>query len=177
MGLLTRPEWRRLSRSYEIRRDLEDEDSEYEAGVEDCVYIFKTCIEALLSRHPVTLIRVSEMKDVIETAGPATADPGLIEDYGHAPDTRQLEIVKFLFSTATNDDEPDLVRQNAFTGIGVRAEVTRPAVTVELAKHVQERVGRTPLTDLQVRVATAGACSPTCARPSAGPSSAPTSAS
>lgn len=63
MGLLTRPEWRRLSRSYEIRRDLEHEDSEYEAGVEDCVYVFKTCIEAVLSRDPVTLIRVSEVKE------------------------------------------------------------------------------------------------------------------
>jgi len=160
MGLLTRPEWRRLSRSYEIRRDLEHEDSEYEAGVEDCVYIFKTCIEAVLSRDPVTLIRVCEVKEVIETAGPATADPGLIEDYEHAPDTRQLEIAKFLFSTATNDDDPDLVRQNAFTMIGVLAEVTRPAVTVELAKHVQEKVGRTPLTELQVRVADAAGVLP-----------------
>lgn len=161
MGLLTRPEWRRLSRSYEIRRDLEHEDSEYEAGVEDCVYIFKTCIEAVLSRDPVTLIRVSEVKEVIETAGPATADPGLIEDFEHAPNSRQLEIGKFLFSTATNDDEPDLVRQNAFTMIGVLAEVTRPAVTVELAKHLQEKLGRrTPLTQLQVRVANAAGVLP-----------------
>lgn len=161
MGLLTRPEWRRLSRSYEIRRDLEHEDSEYEAGVEDCVYIFKTCIEAVLSRDPVTLIRVSEVKDVIETAGPATADPSLIEDFEHAPDTRQLEILKFLFSTATNDDEPDLVRQNAFTVIGVLTDVTRPAVTVELAKHVQEKIGRrTPFTELQVRVANAAGVLP-----------------
>lgn len=161
MGLLSRPEWRRMSRSYEIRRDLEHEDSEYEAGVEDCVYIFKTCIEAVLSRDPVTLIRVSEVKEVVETAGPATADPGLIEDYEHAPDTRQLEIVKFLFSTATNDDEPDLVRQNAFTLIGVLSDVTRPAVTVELAKHVQDKIGRrTPLTELQVRVANAAGVLP-----------------
>lgn len=29
MGLLTRPEWRRLTRAYDIRRDLEHEDSEY----------------------------------------------------------------------------------------------------------------------------------------------------
>lgn len=161
MGLLTRPEWRRLSRSYEIRRDLEHEDSEYEAGVEDCVYIFKTCIEAVLCRDPVTLIRVSEVKEVIEAAGPATADPGLVEDYEHAPDTRQLEIAKFLFSTATNDEEPDLVRQNAFTMIGGLVDVTRPSVIVELAKHVQEKIGRrTPLTELQVRVAEAAGVLP-----------------
>src|ERR1043166_7714044 len=53
MGLLTRPDWRRLSRCYEIRRDLEHEDDEYEAGVEDCIYIFQTCISVVLSRDPV----------------------------------------------------------------------------------------------------------------------------
>jgi len=37
VGLLTRSEWRRLTRCYEIRRDLEHEDDEYEAGIEDCV--------------------------------------------------------------------------------------------------------------------------------------------
>lgn len=160
MGLLTRAQWRRLSRCYEIRRDLEHEDSEYEAGVEDCVYIFTTCIEAVLSRDPVTLIRVHEVKQLIETAGPATADPALVEDYEHAPDTRQLEISKFLLSTATNESEPDLVRQNAFTILGTLAEATRPAVTVELAKHFQERIGRNPLTDLQVRVANASGVLP-----------------
>jgi hypothetical protein len=40
MGLLPRPEWRRVTRCYEIRRDLEHEDDEYEATVEDCIYIF-----------------------------------------------------------------------------------------------------------------------------------------
>lgn len=166
MGLLSRPEWRRLSRSYEIRRDLEHEDSEYEAGVEDCIYIFTTCIEAVLSRDPVTLIRVSEVKEVVETAGPATPDPSLIEDYKHAPDTRQLEIGKFLFSTATNDEEPDVVRQNAFTLIGGLAHATRPSVTVELAKHVQEKIGRrTPFTELQVRVAASAGVLPYLRKP------------
>lgn len=160
MGLLTRPEWRRLSRSYEIRRDLEHEDSQYEAGVEDCVYIFKTCIEAVLSRDPVTLIRVSEVKQVIETAGPATADSGLVEDYEHAPDTRQLEIAKFLLSTANDETEPDLVRQNAFTMLSTLTGVTRPSVTVELAKHFQDKIGRAPLTELQVRVANASGVLP-----------------
>ncbi|PCJ41643.1 MAG: hypothetical protein COA81_07065 [Alphaproteobacteria bacterium] len=37
MGLLRRAEWRRICRCYEIRRDLEHEDDEYEAGVEDCM--------------------------------------------------------------------------------------------------------------------------------------------
>ena len=38
MGLISRPEWRRLKRAYDIRKDLEHEDDQYEAGVEDCVY-------------------------------------------------------------------------------------------------------------------------------------------
>lgn len=166
MGLLTRPQWRRLSRCYEIRRDLEHEDSEYEAGIEDCVYIFSTCIEAVLSQDPVTLIKVSEVKDVVEAAGPVTADPVLVEDFQHAPDTRQLEIEKFLFSTATDDEQLDLVRQNAFTLIGALADVARPQVTLELAKYVQEKVGRrSALTELQVRVAAAAGILPYLRKP------------
>lgn len=153
MGLLTRPEWRRLTRAYDIRRDLEHEDSEYEAGVEDCVYIFKTCIEAVLSKDPVSLIKVAEVKQIIEAAGPAAPDLQLLEDYEHAPDTRQLEILKFLVSTCLNDDQPDLVRQNAFAVLGAISGLTRDAVKVELAKHLQDRLGRQPLTELHVRVA------------------------
>ncbi|MFE7961332.1 hypothetical protein [Streptomyces sp. NPDC057413] len=41
MGLLSRPEWRKMTRAYDIRRDLEHEDAEYEAGIEDCIYIFR----------------------------------------------------------------------------------------------------------------------------------------
>jgi hypothetical protein len=153
MGLLTRPEWRRLTRAYDIRRDLEHEDSEYEAGVEDCIYIFKTCIEAVLAKDPVNLIRVAEIKQVVEAAGPAVADLELVEDYEHAPDTRQLEILKFLVSTALNESEPELVRQNAFAVLRALAEPTRDAVRVLLAKHLQDRLGRQPLTETVMRVA------------------------
>jgi hypothetical protein len=153
MGLLTRPEWRRLTRAYDIRRDLEHEDSAYEAGVEDCIYIFKTCIEAVLAKDPVNLIRVAEIKQVVEAAGPAVADFELMEDYEHAPDTRQLEILKFLVSTSLNDSEPELVRQNAFAVLRALTGLTRDAVRVLLAKHLQDRLGRQPLTETVVRVA------------------------
>jgi hypothetical protein len=53
MGLISRPEWRRISHCYEIRRDLEHEDDEYEAGPEDIVYVFHTCIDVALS-EPLT---------------------------------------------------------------------------------------------------------------------------
>jgi hypothetical protein len=153
MGLLTRPEWRRMTRAYDIRRDLEHEDSEYEAGIEDVVYIFKTCIEAVLSKDPITLVRVADFKSVVEVAGPAVADARLIEDFEHAPDTRQSEILKFLISVALDESGSDLVRSNAFTVIGAIAEHTRSAVVVEVARHLQEKVGRRGLTDAEVRVA------------------------
>jgi hypothetical protein len=153
MGLLTRPEWRRLGRAYEIRRDLEHEDSEYEAGVEDCIYIFKTCIEAVLAKDPVNLIKVSEVKSIVQAAGPAVADLELVEDFEHAPDTRQLEILKFLLSTTLNDAELDLVRQNALSVLQSLASVTRDGVKVALASHVQDSVSRQPLTEVLVRTA------------------------
>ena len=155
MGLLTRPEWRRLTRAYDIRKDLEHEDSEYEAGVEDCVYIFKTCIEAVLAKDPIKLIRVAEVKEIIEVAGPAAADLDLIEDYEHAPDTRQLEILKFLVSTALNTAQPELVRQNAFAVLQALSQPTRDPVRVLLATHVQDSLNRDPLTETHVRVASA----------------------
>ena len=70
MGLLSRPEWRRMSRCYEIRKDLEHEDDEYEAGVEDCSYIFKTCVEVVLAVDPIHLLRVTDVKDLIEKSSP-----------------------------------------------------------------------------------------------------------
>lgn len=153
MGLLSRPEWRRLTRAYDIRRDFEHEDAEYEAGVEDCIYIFKTCIEAVLAKDPISLIKVAEVKGIVEAAGPAVADLELLEDYEHAPDTRQIEILKFLVSTTLNEREPDLVRQNALAVLNALATVTRDAVKVLLAKHLQDQLGRQPLTELHVRVA------------------------
>src|SRR5438105_11248097 len=67
MGLVTRPEWRRLQRAYEIRGDLEHEDAEYEAQPEDCIYVFTTCITIVLSRDPIELIRVRDVREWIES--------------------------------------------------------------------------------------------------------------
>jgi hypothetical protein len=57
VGLLSGTEVRRLSRACDIHRDLENEDGEYEASVEDCFYVFKTCIECVLSREPIEITR------------------------------------------------------------------------------------------------------------------------
>jgi hypothetical protein len=52
MGLLSRAEWRRLHRAYGIRQDIEHEDAEFEAAIEDCVYVFITCIQIVLAKDP-----------------------------------------------------------------------------------------------------------------------------
>jgi hypothetical protein len=157
MGLLSRPEWRRMLRVYDIRRDLEHEDSEYEAGIEDCIYIFKTCIEAVLSKDPVSLIKASEVRQIIEAAGPAVAGDDLIEDFEHAPDPRQLAILRMLVGVALSEKEPDLVRQNGYVVLRTLGAVARDGVRVQLAKDIQDDLGRRPLTELEVRVAsTAG---------------------
>ncbi|MCY3840781.1 MAG: hypothetical protein OXH09_19385 [Gammaproteobacteria bacterium] len=70
IGLLSRPEWRRILRAYDIRKDLEHEDDEYEAGLEDCVYIFKTCIEFVLSKDPIELLKLTDIKNIVESDSP-----------------------------------------------------------------------------------------------------------
>ena len=142
MGLLSRPEWRRVSRCYEIRRDLEHEDDEYEAGVEDCVYIFTTCIEVILARDPIQVLRVTDVKVVVEQPLAAIPDHVLLEDYQHAPQPRQTEILKLLTSLALDAKKPDLVQQNAFTFLGYFKEKSQTATITEIGAFLQEKIGR-----------------------------------
>ena len=160
MGVLTRPEWRRMSRVHEIRRDLEHEDDEYEAGLEDIVYVFSTCVEAVLSKDPVQLLRVKDVKDIIEQPGPAVPDQSLLDDYERAPQPRQDEIGVFLISTVLDDANPEVVRQNALATLRSLQPLTHNAVKLKLASHMQERVGRGKLSVLQARTANASGALP-----------------
>ena len=159
MGLLSRPEYRRLSRCYEIRRDLEHEDDEYEAGLEDCIYIFSTCIEAVLSKDPVQLVRVTDFKDLIGIASPTVPNEALLEDFANAPLIRQEEIGRFLISKALDKTEPDLVQQNAFHALGSVALLFQSQVRVNLGTALQEQIGR-ELNDRRARVANAAGLLP-----------------
>lgn len=160
MGLLSRPEWRRVSRCYEIRRDLEHEDDEYEAGVEDCVYIFKTCIEVILQKDPIHLLKVIDVKDIVEESEPVTASDTLIDDFAHAPQPRQTEILKFLISIALDKSKSDIVQQNAFSILnGLEPHIQNP-VKLKVAQHLQEKVGRSKLERRHVRVALASGSLP-----------------
>jgi hypothetical protein len=142
MGLLSRAEWRRICRCYEIRRDLEHEDDEYEADVQDCVYIFTTCIEVILSRDPIQLVKVTDFKDLIEQASAVVPDRVFLEDFRNAPQPRQEEILKFLISHALNKDIPDVVQQNAYTCITYLRPITQPAVAARIGDHLQNIAGR-----------------------------------
>ena len=142
MGLLLRPEWRRVCRCYEIRRDLEHEDDEYEASVEDCVYIFNTCIYAILSKDPIQLVKVTDFKELIGQATAVVLDKTLLEDYQNAPQTRQEEILKFLISHALNSKISDVVQQNAYTCISSLRHLTNSTVLVKIGEHLQKKAGR-----------------------------------
>ena len=160
MGLLTRPEWRRVKRCYEIRRDLEHEDDEYEAGIEDCVYIFSTCINVVLSVDPVQLLKVKDVKDIVEQAASAIPDDSLVADYQRAPQTRQEEILKFLISLAMDKTQTDIVQQNAFAAISYLQPRTQKSALLNIGRYLQDDIGRAALETRQVRVAQAAGVLP-----------------
>ena len=153
MGLLSRPEWRRLCRCYEIRRDLEHEDDEYEAGVGDIIYIFETCISAVLSKDPIHLLRIEDVKDLIQQALPAIPSASLLEDFQHAPQLRQEEILKFLTGICFDANQSDLVRQNAHTFLGHMGAISLSPAKLSLAAHLQERMGKSGPSNLIMYIA------------------------
>jgi hypothetical protein len=147
MGMLSRPEYRRISRVYDIRKDLEHEDDEYEAGVEDVVYIFKTCIDVILANDPIQIIKLTEIKTIVESPTPVFLDQAVIEDYKQAPDPRQTEIYQFLISTSLDSKNADIVRQNCYNALGTLSAYTNRNTILEAAQHfVDKRLARrTPL--------------------------------
>jgi len=153
IGLLTRPEYRKLMRVYDIRKDLEHEDNEYEAGIEDCVYIFKTTIDIVLSKDPIHLIKLSDFKEIVEQPEPATINKEVIEDYSSAPKQRQLNIYQFLFYSLLNDEHPEIIRQNCYNILSTIKEHTHKQVLLDLATEFNEKLGRRVPTLQEVRAA------------------------
>ena len=153
MGILSREEWRKLQRAYDIRRDLEHEDDTYQAGLEDCFYIFKTCVEIVLSRDPIKLLKVTDVKDVVEEPVPFVPSSELLEDYQHAPQVRQKDIGRFLISSALDSAKPDLVRQNCIELMRCLELITPPQVKIELASDLGQRIGRNKLDVVHAKVA------------------------
>ena len=159
MGLLNRPDWRRLKRAYDIRKDLEHEDDQYEAGVEDCVYVFRTCIDIVLSKDPIAPIKVVNFKDMIESPRRVTPSSETVEEFAGAPDTRQVEICKFLVSVSRDDDRPDIVRQNSDALRAIRPVVKR-AAQAKLGQHVQEMLKGRPIDLADAKISAAAGVTP-----------------
>lgn len=160
MGLLSRPEWRRVRRCYDIRRDLEHEDDEYEAGIEDVVYIFRTAIEAVLSRDPIELLRVEDVKALIDAPQRVSPSKGMLDDFGATPDPRQREIVELLVNTALNQKSADITRQNAVEALRSYRAITRDAVKIYIGEALQARIGRVDPDLTLVKVAHAAGALP-----------------
>ena len=153
MGILSRPDYRRVLRAYDIRKDLEHEDDEYEAGVEDCVYIFKTCIDVILSKDPIQLIKLSDIQEIVQSAEAATLNENLLEEFNHAPVPRQLEIYKFLISSSLKVELPDVVRQNCYMALFLLKGLARNQVLISCAREFVQRIGKKGPSLILARVA------------------------
>lgn len=160
IGLLSRPEWRRVHRCYEIRRDLEHEDDEYEAGVEDCIYIFKTCVEVILARDPIHVLRVTDVKVLVEQASVVAPSAALLQDYQSAPQPRQEEICKFLISIALDKSQSDVVQQNAYAFLSAIAPLTQNPVKLSLAGYLQAKINHGGIDRRLARVSSAAGIFP-----------------
>ena len=145
IGILRRPEWRRIQRCYEIRKDLEHEDNEYEAVLEDCFYIFKSSIEIVLAQDPIETLKVTDVKQIVTEPQRITVTEELLQDYEHAPELRQREIQDFLISNATDSNQPELVNENAFELLRHFRPLTKTSVTIESAKKIEHKLGRNPV--------------------------------
>jgi len=145
IGLLSRAEWRRMHRCYEIRRDLEHEDNEYEAVLEDCFYIFKSTIDTVLSKDPIELLKITDVKQIVENPTELTISEQFLEDYRGAPILRQTEIANYLIAIAYDPKQPDIVRENCVEMMRHTKEITNTQVVIETAKVLEDRLGRNPI--------------------------------
>jgi len=153
MGLLSRPEYRRILRAYDIRKDLEHEDDEYEAGVEDCVYIFRTCVDVILSKDPIELIKLTDIKEIVERSEATSLNESLLEEFSHAPEPRQMEIYKFLISSSLNVELPDVVRHNCYMALYSLRSMAHNQVLITCAREFVQRIGKRGPTLIEARVA------------------------
>lgn len=150
IGLLSRSEWRRLSRAYDIRRDLEHEDADYEANVEDILYVFKVSIEAVLSKEPIELLRVADVKALIDAAQTVTPTAQFLTDYEAAPEPRQLEILRYLVEVALDSHNADIVRANAVEMLRAFEPCVKQQVKIDLAQEMQKQIDKKNRLDLVV---------------------------
>jgi hypothetical protein len=160
IGILARPEWKKIVRCYDIRGDLEHEDQEYEADVDDILYIFKNCIELILERDPVEILRVDDIQKLVQSPAAPTVSGHILEDYDRAPLIRQKEIVESLINLALDSKKPDIVRQNAMGLLENFRPITKDTALIELAALLQERYESKPFDLVGMKVSYAAGVLP-----------------
>src|SRR5437870_1691543 len=106
--------------------------------VEDCVYVFRTCIDIVLSKDPIAPVKVVDFKPIVESPRRALPSPEIIDEFEKVPDLRQVEIAKFLISFSRDSAKADIVRQNAIEALRALRPAIRRAPQAELGQHVQE---------------------------------------
>lgn len=153
MGLLSRAEYRKIVRVYDIRKDLEHEDDQYEAGVADVIYVFESCISIILENDPVHILKIKDIKDIIENPKVSFLDASVVEDYRQAPTPRQEDIYKLLISTALNNEKADVVRESSYNALAYLKEVTQPSVILKLASDFTSNLNRRVPLQKEMRVA------------------------
>ena len=91
----------------------------------------------MLARDPIKLIRVTDVKVIVESTTEVQLSQEYVEEFKEAPEVRQTEIVKYLVSKALNDKEVQVVQANA-------AEVLRrlrPSINVRsLTRDFDEQI-------------------------------------
>jgi hypothetical protein len=95
--------------------------------------------DIVLSRDPVEILRVTDVKNLIEAPDRVTPSPDYLADYARAPEIRQPEIGLYLTSSALDPKQPDVARQNAVEALRKLEPLTLNAVKIELGKHLQEK--------------------------------------
>lgn len=160
IGILSRTEWKKIRRCYDIRGDLEHEDEEYEAGIDDILYIFKNCIEIVLEQDSVEIIRVDDIKDLVGMPEAPIVTGNLLEEYKHAPDVRQTDIIKHLINLALDPKKPDITRQNSMELLRQFQSITKNNVLVTIGATLQERYRQRSLDLVIMKVAHAAGVLP-----------------
>lgn len=160
VGLLSRPEWRKIKRCYEIRGDLEHEDEEYEADIDDVLYIFKNCIELVLEKQPLQLLKVDDIASLIDQPNTPVIRGELLEEYEYAPEARQKDIILHLVNHSLNSKSPDIVRQNSMEILRKFRGRTKNKVLIDIASEINDRYMRRPFDLLVMKVSQASGIQP-----------------
>ena len=160
IGLLNRAEWRRIHRAYDIRRDLEHEDDEYEASTGDLISIFETAIDVVLSREPIQVIQLRDVEEIIEGTAPAWASSDILSDFTEAPPQRKSEILERLAFWSLDDERPEIVRTNSYRVLRQLEPLAPSGAKIALAQKLETRIGRRPVDINTAQVALASGSYP-----------------